>query len=159
MSLTAWRVAAAVVSVAIVVVYAVGSGRWVTVGSSWYLSLEQPSWQPPPSVFGLAWTYNFVALSVVGVALAVIAPPGRAWAFLGSLAVTVALAILWAYLFYGSHALIAAALALTACAVLTLVPVALAFAQRWWLGAALIPYLLWLGIATSLAWGYAALER
>jgi tryptophan-rich sensory protein len=96
MSVTGWRVAAAALAVAIVIVYAVGSGRWVTVGSSWYLSLEQPSWQPPPAVFGLAWTYNFLAIGVVGVAVAVSAPPVRVWAFLGALAVTVVLAILWA---------------------------------------------------------------
>ena len=32
---------------ALVVAYAIGSGRWVSAGSSWYLSLEQPAWQPP----------------------------------------------------------------------------------------------------------------
>jgi tryptophan-rich sensory protein len=67
--MTPWRLAAAVAAVGLVVLYAFGSGRWVATGSSWYQSLEQPSWQPPGAVFGLAWTYNFLALGVVGVAM------------------------------------------------------------------------------------------
>lgn len=157
--MTLWRVAAAVVAVLLVIGYAAGSGRWVTTGSDWYLSLEQPAWQPPPAVFGLAWSYNFLALTVVGIAMALLASPGRAWAYLGVLAVTIVLAITWAYLFYVPHAMVGSALALTACALLTIVPVALAFAERAWLGWLLVPYLLWLAIATSLSWGYVALAR
>lgn len=156
--MTLWRVVAAAVAVLLVLGYAVGSGRWVSTGSAWYLSLEQPAWQPPPAVFGLAWSYNFIALAVVGVAMTVWAGPARVTAYLGFFAVTVVLAIGWAYLFYVPHSLVAAAVALTACALLTVVPVALAFAERTWLGAVLVPYLLWLLIATSLAWGYVALE-
>lgn len=157
--MTAWRVFAAVAAVLIVIAYAIGSGRWVTTGSDWYVSLQQPPWQPPPPVFGLAWTYNFAALVVVGIAMALSAPAPRVWAFLGVLAITVAMAIGWAYLFYVPHALVPAAITLTACALLTLVPVALAFAERAWFGWVLVPYALWLMIATSLSWGYSALNR
>lgn len=156
--MTGWRVASAVVAVALVVGYAIGSGRWVSTGSAWYLSLQQPAWQPPPAVFGLAWTYNFLALAVVGVAMAAWAGPARVTGFLVSLAVTVVLAIAWAYLFYVPHNLVAAAVALTACALLTVIPVLLAFGERTWLGLVLLPYLLWLAIATSLSWGYVALD-
>lgn len=157
--MTAWRVGAAVVALGIVVVYAVGSGRWVSTGSAWYASLDQPAWQPPPGVFGIAWTYNFVVLAVVGVLMARDAPPARLAVFLGVLALTVGLAIAWAYLFYGPHSLVASAVALTACAALTLVPLALAFGQQAWWGWVLVPYQLWLVIATSLSWGYVALSR
>lgn len=154
-----WRIASVVLAIALVIAYAIGSGRWLSTGSSWYLSLEQPAWQPPPAVFGLAWSYNFVVLAIAGVAISWTAAPARVAAFLGSLAVTIALAITWAYLFYAPHALVGAAIALTACAVLTLVPLALAFAERAWLGWILVPYALWLAIATSLSWGYVVLER
>ena len=155
----AWRIVGAIIAVGLVISYAVGSGRWVTTGSQWYLSLQQPAWQPPPAVFGLAWSYNFIALAVVGVVMALRATPARTVAFLITLAVSIALAITWAYLFYGPHSLVPAAVALTTCAVLTIVPVALAFAERTWLGWVLVPYLLWLAIATSLSWGYVALNR
>jgi translocator protein len=154
-----WRIAAVIVAVGLVVLYAVGSGRWVSTGSAWYQSLAQPSWQPPGAVFGLAWTYNFIALAVVAVAMSLGAPGSRVAIFLATLGVTIALAIGWAYLFYVPHALVEAAVALTACALLTLVPVVLAFAERPWLGWVLVPYQLWLLVATSLSWGYVALTR
>ncbi len=140
----------------LVVVYAIGSGRWVSTGSAWYLSLEQPWWQPPPWVFGLIWPYNFLMLIVVGIALSLKAPPGRVTALLVLLAATVALAIAWAYLFYVPHELAWAALALTAAAVLTVPIVGIAFGQAVWMGAVLVPYQIWLFLATSLSWGYVA---
>jgi tryptophan-rich sensory protein len=154
-----WRVLAMVVAVVLVAIYAIGSGRYVTTGSSWYLSLQQPAWQPPGAVFGLAWSYNFVALAVVGVAMSLAAPAGRVMLFLGCLGVTIALAITWSYLFYVPHALVGAAVVLTACAALTVVPVVLAFAERAWLGWVLVPYLVWLAVATSLSWGYVVLAQ
>ena len=157
--MTPWRVAAVVVAIGLVVVYAAGSGRWVSTGSGWYQSLEQPAWQPPGAVFGLAWTYHFAALAVVGVAMSLGAPAGRVAALLATLGVTIVLAIGWAYLFYVPHALVPAAMALTACALLTLIPLALAYAERPWLGWVLLPYQLWLVIAASLSWGYVSLSR
>ena len=64
--MTTWRVLASVAVVALVVVYAVGSGVWVSANPGWYAGLTRPSWQPPDIVFGLIWPYNFVALAVVG---------------------------------------------------------------------------------------------
>jgi tryptophan-rich sensory protein len=154
-----WRIAAAGAAIGLVAVYALGSGRSVAPGPSSYQSLEQPAWQPPGAVFGLAWTYNFIALAVVGVAMSLGAPAGRAAAVLVALRVTIVLAIGWAYLFYVPHALVPAAVALTACALLTLVSLVLAFAERPWLGWVLLPYQAWLVVAASLSWGYVALSR
>lgn len=154
-----WRIAAAATAVVLVIGYAAGSGRWVSTGSAWYLSLTQPAWQPPPAVFGLAWTYNFTALVVVGIGVSLTAIPARIGLFLVGLAVSIGLALAWAYLFYVPHALVPAAVALTLCAIATLIPVGVAFAERTWFGIVLVPYLLWLTIASSLSWGYAVLNR
>ena len=154
--MAAWRVVSAVLAVLLVIGYAIGSGRWVTTDSGWYASLEQPAWQPPPVGFGLAWSYNFVVLAVVGVAMALQAPPARVTGFLLTLALSIGFAITWAYLFYGPHHLVAAAVALTMAALVTVAPVLLALAERTWMGILLVPYLLWLAVATSLSWGYAA---
>mgnify|MGYP006279769699 CR=1 FL=1 len=148
---------AVVVALALVVVYALGSGRWVTTSSEWYLSLQQPAWQPPPWVFGVAWAYNFTVLAIVGVVMGLRSEPRATWAFLALFAVTVALAIAWAYLFYGPHALVASAICLTLAMLGTGGVVALAWSQGAWLGAVLVPYFLWLVVATSLSWGYVAL--
>ena len=140
----------------LVIAYAVGSGAFVSTGSGWYLALEKPPWQPPPWVFGLIWPYNFIVIGVVGSVIAWNAAPARVIIVLVLLAVTVALAIAWAYLFYGPHALVSAAWALTGAALLTIPITVIAFAERWWLGLLLVPYQVWLVLAASLSWGYVA---
>ena len=152
----AWRIVAAVAVVILVVVYAVGSGRWVSTGSAWYLSLEQPWWQPPSWVFGLIWPYNFIVIIIVGIAITQKASAPRVITTLVLLAVTVILAIAWAYLFYVPHELTQAALALTAAAVLTLPITIIAFGQQLWMGLLLVPYQVWVLLASSLSWGYVA---
>jgi tryptophan-rich sensory protein len=151
-----WRAVAVAAVIITIVVYAVGSGALVPTGSTWYLALDKPAWQPPSWIFGLIWPYNFVAIGVVGSVIAWNAAPARVIAVLVLLAVTVAFALTWAYLFYGPHQLTGAAIALTATAVLTLPIVAIAFAERWWLGVLLVPYQVWVAIAASLSWGYVA---
>lgn len=150
------RIAIASAIVLCVIGYAVGSGLWVNTGGGWYQSLQQPAWQPPPWVFGLIWPYNFLMLIITGIAMAVSAPIDKAWAYLGCLAVTVALALAWAYLFYVPHQLGAAAICLTATALLTIPIIVLCFSERAWLGVVLIPYQVWLFLAACLSWAYAA---
>lgn len=149
-----WRAVAVVTVIAIVIVYAVGSGRWVSTSGDWYLSLEKPPWQPPPWVFGLIWPYNFLMLIVVGIAMGLQAPGPRVTWFVGLLAITVALALAWAYLFYVPHALTGAALALSATALLTLPLLVISYQQTLWMGLVLTPYQIWLVLAASLSWAY-----
>ena len=125
-------------------------------GGAWYRSLERPAWQPPDVVFGLIWPYNFL---VLGGRDARRTQPDRrpvavdrqrspsAWR--GALA--------WAYLFYVQQWPAALAWALAAAAVLT-IRWSVALVQR--LGRCRDdPYQVWLVLATSLAVGYAALNR
>ncbi len=139
----------------IVVVYALGSSRWVDSGGEWYRSLQEPSWQPPDAVFGIAWSYNFIAIVVAGVIVALHGTNGARWTWLAALAVSVAAALLWAWLFYVRHALWASSIALVVATLVTVVVVWAAWSTRWWAGAMLLPYIVWLAIATSLAMGYA----
>lgn len=148
------RVVGAIAAVAIVLVYAIGSGRFVATNSAWYFSLTAPPWQPPNAVFGLAWTYNFIALGIVGVLIAWRAEARSALAYLLVFAGSVVLALAWSYLFYEPHLLLAAAIALSLAALATVPMVVIAFAQQPLLGWLLIPYQLWLVIASSLSWGY-----
>lgn len=152
------RILAASSIVALVIVYATLSGRWVATSGTWYQSLEQPAWQPPPVVFGLIWPYNFVMLIVVGIVMAMNAAPARVGVFITALAISVVLALTWAYQFYVPHNLALAAIALTACAVATLPLLAVAFSERLWLGLVLVPYQIWLFLAASLSWGYVSTQ-
>ncbi|MBU6148517.1 MAG: tryptophan-rich sensory protein [Actinomycetales bacterium] len=154
----AWRTLAAVAAVALVVAYAVGSGRWVSTGSTWYLSLAQPAWQPPPWVFGVIWPYNFTMLAVLGVVISLRAPAGRVALWLVALAASAAFAVAWAYLFYGPHALLAAAVSLSLAAVITGVLTWVAAERSGWALLAIAPYQVWVVLAASLSWGYVALH-
>ena len=128
--MTTWRVLASVAAVALVVVYAAGSGVWVSANPGWYAGLTRPAWQPPDIVFGLIWPYNFVALAVVGVIVAQRGTPGLVGAWLAVAAASVVCALAWAYLFYVPHHLTASAIALAGAAGLTVVLVALTGVRR-----------------------------
>ena len=144
------------VSTIIVIIYAVGAGRWVATDANWYRSLNRPSWQPPDVVFGLIWPYNFAMLIIAGLVVASRDSRTEQIIWLASLALSVAAALLWARLFYFSHSLQASGFALGAATLLTVPLVVIAFRASPLLGLALVPYQIWVAIATSLAFGYAA---
>jgi len=144
------------IGTALVVVYALGAGRWVSSDPGWFRSLVRPPWQPPDVVFGLIWPYNFVMLAVAGWAVAARDSRTEHVVWLGSLALSVAAALTWAWLFYVPHSLTASGFALTAATLLTIPLTVLAFRASVPLGFALLPYQVWLAVATSLAFGYAS---
>jgi len=151
---TAGQVGVAVGIVGVVAVYAGFSARWTADGSRWYSSLPRPSWQPPDVVFGVIWPLNFVALVVSGVAVALQSQPGDSLRWLALLAASVALALGWAHEFYVPHRLGRAAWLLAGAAVLTWLLVVVTARAVPWAGWVLVPYALWLTVATSLAVGY-----
>jgi tryptophan-rich sensory protein len=153
------RLVAALASTALVLGYAVGSGLWVSSGDGWYRSLERPSWQPPDAVFGLIWPYNFLVLGIAGWIVANRGTMADRTAWLCSLAVGVAGALAWARLFYVSHSLCSATAALAVAAVLAWPLVVVAWRASPVLGLAVVPYAVWVAVATSLAAGYASLNR
>lgn len=141
---------------ALVVVYAVGAGRWVSTDAGWYRSLVRPPWQPPDVVFGLIWPYNFVMLAVAGWVVAGRDSRTEHAVWLVSLALSVAAALAWAWLFYVPHSLTASGYALAIATLLTVPLVVVAFRASLPIGLALVPYQAWLAVATTLAFGYAS---
>jgi len=149
-----FKFVAAVLGIVLVLIYAFGSGVWVSSSPGWYASLNRPPWQPPNFVFGLIWPYNFIMLGVA--AFNVAQTPNRiqtiSWLVLFALSITAALT--WAYQFYVPHNLTFAAIALGVAALLTIPVLYLTFKASLLVGILLIPYQLWVVIATTLAWGY-----
>lgn len=148
----------AVASVALVLLYAAGSGWWVSSGDAWYRRLDQPAWQPADVVFGLIWPYNFAALVAAGIAVSMSGTGTIRVIWMIALAASVVAALAWARLFYVSHELWPAAIALIIATAATAPLVVAAFATRTWAGAILVPYLAWLALAASLSIGYARLN-
>ena len=146
------------INIALVMIYAIGSGLWVNTGDSFYRSLKRPFWQPPDFVFGIAWPYNFIVLIIAGIYIASNAGNFSKIIYSVLFALSVATALLWAHSFYIQHNLVLAAISLGITALLTLPMVIIAFQTQNWVGLILVPYLLWLATATSLSVGYSVLN-
>jgi len=141
---------------AIVATYIIGSGRLVTTDQQWYRSLSKPAWQPPSFLFGLIWPYNFAMLIAATWVVASRLSSTHQLVWLISLALSVAAALSWAWLFFKLHSLPASAVALVFASLLTIPLLVISFRASPALGIAFVPYQLWLAIATSLAFGYAS---
>ena len=117
---------------------------------SFYGQLIQPSWAPPPSVFGPVWTVLYAMMAIA--AWLVWREGGfRAhrialWFFLGQLLLNA----LWSWLFFAWH-LGALAFADIVCLWGLIVATLVSFWRvRLLAGVLLIPYLLWVSFASAL---------
>lgn len=149
-----FRTTAAILGIALVVIYAVGSGIWVNSSPGWYTSLNRPSWQPPDFVFGLIWPYNFIVLGISAFRISNMLTKSEVIIWLTTFAISIVFALSWAYHFYVPHQFQIAAISLALTAIFTLPMTYLTFKSSIALGFALVPYQLWVAIAASLAWGY-----
>lgn len=144
-----------VIGLALLVIYMVGSGLWVSTGDSWYRSLQAPSFQPPDWVFGVIWPYNFLMIAVSIFSLSKLSSNTRLW-WLIIFGLSVVGALNWAYQFYVSHNLVLASLSLLTVPLLTLPLVIITFRSSLLVGLLLLPYQVWVSIATALSFSYAA---
>jgi tryptophan-rich sensory protein len=138
----------------LVLIYAFGSGIWVSSSPGWYSSLNRPPWQPPSYIFGIIWPYNFLVLGIASYQVSLSLTKFENILWLVFFGLSVAAALTWAYQFYVPHNLTLATIALTLCALLTLPVLYLTFKATLLMGLLLIPYQIWVAIAASLAWGY-----
>ena len=149
-----FKFAAAAIGIGLVLIYAFGSGIWVSSSPGWYSSLVKPPWQPPDFIFGIIWPYNFIMLGIAAFNVAQSLTKIQNVTWLIFFAASVAAALVWAYQFYVPHNLSIAATALGVAALLTIPVLYLTFKASLTIGLLLIPYQIWVTIATTLAWGY-----
>ena len=149
-----FKFVATVIGIGLVLVYAFGSGIWVSSSPGWYASLNRPPWQPPSFVFGIIWPYNFIMLGVAAFNIAQSLTRTQTITWLLFFAASVTSALVWAYQFYVPHNLSVAAIALGIAALLTLPILYLTFKASLLIGLLLVPYQVWVAIAATLAWGY-----
>ena len=144
----AWWAPYAITAASMVVVAA--AGIFATEIGPWYHALAKPSWQPPEWVFGPVWTTIYVLVTFA---------VGRAWnrmpdeahaVFLALLLLNLVLNVLWSFLFFkwrrplwGLVEVVPLWLSVLSLVVYTApydVPATLA----------LLPYLVWVGVAAYL---------
>ena len=142
------------IGILLVLIYAFGSGIWVSSSPEWYSSLQRPPWQPPSSFIGIIWPYNFMVLGIASyqVSKSLTRLENISWLVFFGLSIFGALT--WAYQFYVSHNFILATIALGLTALLTIPVLFLTFRASLIMGLLLIPYQIWVIIAATLAWGY-----
>jgi tryptophan-rich sensory protein len=145
-----------ILGTAIIAIYIFGSGRLVTTDQQWYRSLPKPAWQPPSIVIGLIWPYNFALLITATWIVANRLSSTQQLVWLISLALSVAAALVWAWLFFKLHSLPASAVALVFASLFTIPLLVISFRASPALGIVFVPYQLWLAVATSLAFSYAS---
>lgn len=148
----------AVLSVMVVICYASFSGLWVDSSSNWYRSLNRPKWQPPDFVFGIIWPYNFFVLALASVQVCLNGSAINTLVWLINLLVSVIFAIGWSADFYKNRNLRRSALWLGLNALSTtglMLQIWITYpAMFFWV----LPYQIWLTVASSLAVGYAQLN-
>ncbi|MEY3185736.1 MAG: hypothetical protein RIR58_472 [Actinomycetota bacterium] len=142
------------IGISLVFIYAIGSGVWVSTSPGWYSTLVRPPWQPPDFVFGIIWPYNFVMLGIAAFNVAQSLNRNQTIIWLSFFAASVAAALTWAHQFYVPHNLSIAAIALVVAALLTVPVLYLTFKASLIIGTLLLPYQIWVIIASTLAWGY-----
>jgi tryptophan-rich sensory protein len=130
---------------------ALGIGSWLMNNgpqTEWYMNLNQAPWTPPGWVFGVAWTTIMICFSVY---LAKLFEDQNSKFLRGLFSVQVILNVIWNFLFFNLHLVSAGLLVIV---LLTLVVFYFFFKYRMdemkYYKYLLLPYMVWLLIATSL---------
>jgi benzodiazapine receptor len=118
-----------------------------TPPGAWYQTLNKPSWNPPPWIFGPVWTLLYLGMAV---AAWLVWKRGRQGQALRLYVVQLALNTAWTPVFFGAHQLGAAFI------VIVCMWIAIFLTQRAFqavsrpAGLLLVPYLAWVSFASVL---------
>ena len=125
---------------------AAASGALFPTGE-WYKSLDKPNWTPPDWVFPIAWTIFYFALAFAGTRVASLPDNKYALAFWS---LHIALNTLWTPVFFGSRNLKAGMVIILLMWLATAGMIFHCLVIDHIVGLVLIPYLLWVTIASLL---------
>lgn len=115
--------------------------------TEWYTNLNQAPWTPPGWVFGVAWTTIMICFSIYMAYLYKLKPTGTV---VGLFSIQFILNVIWNYIFFNRHLV---GVGFIIILLLTIVVAIFTMSFRKDLGTKtvlILPYLIWLCIATSL---------
>ena len=145
-----WRKALVTVPVIVIIGTAMGYLSNSGFSNDWYAALRKPDFQPPSWMFGVVWTTLY---TMMGIALAVILnepdSKERRWA-LSLFGVQLGLNFAWSPIFFGERMIDLAMVVIVLMLVFSLATARAFKKLRMVAGYLLIPYLLWLCLATAL---------
>jgi translocator protein len=152
-----WIAPVAVAAIAALIV--AGLGATITDIGPWYQALRKPDWTPPDAAFGAIWTLIFTLAAISAVYAWRAAPTSRAAGWVAGLfALNGFLNILWSLLFFRMQrpdwAFVEVAVLFASIALL------IVYTGRFSRVSALLllPYLVWVGIASVLNYQVIALN-
>ena len=133
------------------VVGSMGSLVTTTGSGSWYESLEKPAFTPPNWVFGPVWTTLFI---LMGIALYLVWQSGTerrdVQIALAVFGIQFALNVLWSFLFFGMQSPLLGLVEIVLLWIMIAVTIVLFYQIRKIAGYLLVPYIVWVTIATAL---------
>ena len=145
-----WKKALITIPVIVILGFVMGAVSNAGVVDGWYGALTRPAFQPPGWVFGAMWTSLYTML---GIALAAILnePPSKLrrdalWLFGGQLVLNFA----WSPLFFALHMIDVALVVIIVMLLMAAVTANFFRRLRPVAGWLMVPYLLWLCVATAL---------
>jgi len=115
--------------------------------SNWYINLNKAPWTPPGWVFGLAWSFLLICFSIY---LSLLSQKNVSNKLIAIILVQYLLNIVWNYFFFNQHL---TELGLIDISFLTLTVYYIFYTNlktMKWKSIFIVPYLLWLLVATSL---------
>ena len=138
----------------------IGSAFTFKAIPTWYRGLKKPRYTPPNRAFGPVWTtlYILMGVSVFLVWNAGLAAEGAALSFT-LFWIQLALNALWSIIFFGMRFKGGGAIVIAMLWLLILATMVTSFRVSGWAGGLLIPYLIWVSIATYLNLGVWLLNR
>ena len=127
---------------------------------AWYAGLKKPTYTPPNWAFGPVWTtlYILMGVSVFLVWQQGLATAGVLPAFI-LFWIQLAINALWSIVFFGMKSKGGGLILIVILWLLILATLVASFRVSAWAGALLVPYLVWVSIATYLNAGVWALNR
>jgi tryptophan-rich sensory protein len=140
--------------VSIIIVFITGALGSVATASEipfWYATLAKPAWAPPNWLFGPVWTILYV---LIGIALFLVWRRGLAEEgvkmALVVFAVQLGLNLLWSLVFFGLQSILGGLVIILLLWIAILTNIILFYRISKWAGLILIPYLVWVSIASYL---------
>ncbi len=127
-------------------------GGLVGFPAEWYQKLAKPTWTPPSSWFAPVWTFLYISMGV-SIFLIVskgIDSPGVRLA-VGVFCVQLLLNACWVPIGFGRQSLVGALLMSVALWLAVAATIACFWSVRDWAAVILIPYFLWITLATALS--------
>lgn len=119
------------------------------VASRWYHDLDKPSWQPPGAAFGPVWTvlYALIATSMLRVRRA-----GGDRSLFVLFGTNLALNFAWTLIFFRGRSPLAAGVEIVVLEGTTVALVVRSWRLSRLASLLLVPYALWVALATALTW-------